>query len=239
MSETIMAHLDACEVCQQRLQAIRDHDAQFSLSPPRTQRTRFVPYGTLMAAAAAVLLFVYTDDDAPTSQTQFVPMEPTSSTAQKRSPFDAPDTFRTKGGLNARFKVKRADKAVALRDGDTVYPGDIVNFEAAAPKKGFLMIAAVDGAGKSYLCYPQENDEYAQGFGPVQAMEALHPAMRLDDVLGREKMYAIFCDAPFKYSEAAQRIEAMHDLDERPFELPDRKCQVRSVRVTKIQRVTP
>ena len=59
-SESIAQHLASCTICQRRLEAIRAHEASFSLVAPRfpdAQSNRRPPYGLILSVAAAVMIF--------------------------------------------------------------------------------------------------------------------------------------------------------------------------------------
>jgi len=72
-----------------------------------------------------------------------------------------------------------------------VFPGDAINFTASTDRPAFLAIISIDGAHQTSVYYPD---------GPVAAPlhagrdQMLPLSVRLDDVLGLERVVGVFCD---------------------------------------------
>lgn len=75
------------------------------------------------------------------------------------------------------------------------------------------MIAGVDERNEAYLCYPQAKGASA----PIEAQKsglALDEAVRLDSVLGQERLVAFFCEDGFEFDDIKTRLEgAARNLD--------------------------
>ena len=221
---TLDAHLENCEICQERLAALRADNERIFLRPPTSQSQGRRPYlGTLIAAAAAILLYVGV---GPGLDPQGV--------EQAKPPLAEPqDYFRIKGSLNVEFFVKRQEQVAKAKNGSTVYPGDKLGFRVSTPVSGHLMIAGIDGKNEPYLCYPQNGGGRSQSFGPSKKMKTLDQAIVLDDVLGQEEIVAVFCDDPVDYESLAKALRSIRVDGQAPFTLSDRGCRHRMIQLNK------
>lgn len=105
---------------------------------------------------------------------------------------ESPET-RTKGKPAIGFYVKHGDAIRRGAPGDVVFPRDALDFVASSDRPAYLAILSRDGAGTISVYYPD---------GPITAPIAagadqlLPLSVRLDDVLGPEQLYGVFCDQP-------------------------------------------
>lgn len=95
---------------------------------------------------------------------------------------------RTKGEPlpSLRLLVRRAGDVFVLRPGEPLHPGDALRFELAASAAGHVAIVARDAVGAVGVYH---------GWAPVDAGEGqlLPGAVELDESLGRERIYAVWC----------------------------------------------
>ncbi|MBE2249048.1 MAG: DUF4384 domain-containing protein [Myxococcus sp.] len=102
------------------------------------------------------------------------------------------------------FRQREGGAAEALKPGAVVRPGDRVRFSVRAPGAGFVAVLSRDGAGHASVYYPFAASQPAAHDGN----EALLPdAIRLDDVLGAERVWALFSARPFELSPLLRQLE--------------------------------
>jgi len=103
------------------------------------------------------------------------------------------DGLRAKGGLALELFVRHPDGAVAsMVPEGTAVPGDQLRFRVVTPRKGFVAIVSVDGAGQVSAYLPAAGSLPAVGAGA----HLLDGAVELDDVLGHERLLAFLCSEP-------------------------------------------
>lgn len=95
-----------------------------------------------------------------------------------------------KGGLVlSAFRQREGAEAEALGPGAKVKPGDKLRFSVAAPGDGFLAVLSLDGAGQVSVYHPFSGTSAAA----YRAASPLLPeAIALDEVKGRERVWAVF-----------------------------------------------
>jgi hypothetical protein len=117
--------------------------------------------------------------------------------------------LRTKGGNSLSFYVKRGEDVHRGRLRERLVEGDQLRFSYTAMTPQYLAILSLDGAGRANQYYPA---------GPRAAWidagaDMLLPsAVELDDVLGEERIVALFCDsavqvAPLLAALSAKQID--------------------------------
>jgi len=117
--------------------------------------------------------------------------------------------LRTKGGSYLSFYVKRGEDVHRGRLRERLAEGDKLRFAYTALTPQYLAILSLDGAGRANQYYPA---------GPRAAWidagaDMLLPsAVELDDVLGEERIVALFCDsavqvAPLLAALSAEQID--------------------------------
>ena len=156
-----------------------------------------------VGAAAAVLLVFIVDLNPPG-------LDPGSDNGV--SPADR-STVRVKGSQPLDFDVyiHDGDGARQADDGEVVHPGDRIGFRVNAPFDGHLMVLGVDNTKSPYLCYPQNNRARSLPISSSQGSHQLDAAMRLDNVLGRERMIAVLCPSSFSFDQAVARVKPGSD----------------------------
>jgi len=204
--------------------AIRQHDEQYVMPIREHKRpTRSVSpiYGTLLAAAAGLIFFVIQSEKEPVVDGQNIQWA------------EPAEYFRFKGGLNVEFFLNRAGQVERARDESIVHPGDRVGFRVSTPVAGHLMIVGQDQSGVPYLCYPQDTSGRANEFGPTQAMVPLEQAIVLDEVLGQERLRAIFCAQSFDFDTVRQALKSDQKNPGENATLNSHDCRERVIRLRK------
>ena len=214
----VEAHLAGCAECRQVVAALETEDAGFALVPPlqlgasvdaptqdaghgaeaqvislaerRAQRRAAWTTGivVVLAAAAAVLLLARpTELDDPQGE--------------------GPDRITLRGSaIDFEIVVDDGHASRLVADGATVHPGERMAFRIKARVDGFLAIVGRDDTGVSYACYPQGAELAAvQAVAVTHAVEPkdLPVALRFDNVVGTERISAVYCATPFTAAEAA------------------------------------
>ncbi|MCA1663680.1 MAG: hypothetical protein LC659_05335, partial [Myxococcales bacterium] len=100
-------------------------------------------------------------------------------------------TTRSKGSVGFGFYVKHGDDVRLADPDENVAPGDALRFFYTAPEGTRLAIVSVDPAGRASVYHPA-GDQLA----PVGAahQQLLDESIVLDDSVGTEQLYALFCD---------------------------------------------
>lgn len=206
-SQQARAHLDTCRTCQQaweELEGDRQKFTQFVF--PRTlpeveARARragwwswlkskwsvVVPVAGLAVAAMVVMLVVPRSDQAP--------------------------YYGLKGGARLDVVALRGDQQLPVGDDTALLPGDRIRFLVEPAGAKYVLVASRDGAGTVTLYYPFEGEESAalgKGF------QELPGSIELDEVGGKEVLYAVFSDEPVKASRVREAIEQGADLSKLP-----------------------
>ncbi|XXT17552.1 DUF4384 domain-containing protein [Sorangium sp. So ce429] len=191
------AHVAGCARCSARLSEIEAARDSFAASAPplrldrapqdraasaasattkaRPPRRWLAPASaSALAAAAAALLFFRTFGAAP---------GPAGGAAESAGE-------RIKGANGIGFYVKRGGSVQPGGAGERLHPGDAIQFTYSAAEARYLVILSVDGASQASVYYPS---------GPVAARiqpgrdVVLPQSTVLDDTLGTERIYGLFC----------------------------------------------
>ncbi len=157
---------------------------------PQRRLHRWVPAVGLAAAAACILVFWprATVDDGT-----------------DRPSMDG--TTRRKGGPSLGFYRNRDGRVTAGASGDVLRAGDEVRFAVTSDGPSYLVIGAVDGRGNVAIYFPPE------GTSRAQAIEAgsdrlLPDAFALDDTVGPERVFGLFCAEPIPVADARAALAA-------------------------------
>lgn len=121
-----------------------------------------------------------------------------------RSPTEGADETRVKGSSRLGFYVKRADSVFHGGPGEALRPGDAIEFSYSAPGAGYLAVLSVDGAGHASIYFPTGSRAAALKPGP----QLLPQSTTLDTVLGRETLYAVWCDTPVELEPIRRSLES-------------------------------
>jgi hypothetical protein len=165
------AHLDACRACSERLQVLRrGRDPLAALLPQRAKRRPFAARVVLGGAVAAALaLFAV------------------------RVPGGAIPSTRTKGGPRLGYYVKHGGDTRPGNAGETVRAGDTLIFTATAATPLFVAVLSREGPGKASVYFPSG----ARAEPVAAGREVVLPvATVLDEAVGTERIYGLFCGSP-------------------------------------------
>jgi hypothetical protein len=140
-----------------------------------------------------------------------------------RGPTDRSDETRVKGSARLGFYVKRGDSVFRGGQGEALRPGDAIEFSYSAPGAGYLAVLSVDGAGHASIYFPTGSRAEALKTGP----QLLAQSTTLDAVLGRETLYALWCDQP------AELEPIRRSLESNPAALAVPGCSIETLQVEK------
>ncbi|MEZ4434263.1 MAG: hypothetical protein R3F65_17805 [bacterium] len=159
--------------------------ARAPAAPTRTRAavTRWLIGGLAVAAVAAALLFFALRGGAPA----LAPPE---------------DRLLTKGGLTLEVFRARGEAVTRLLPGDEATAGDRLRFKAhnVPPGPGQLMVVGVEASGAVFPYYPADGRSTA-AHGALGADGALPGAAELDDSVGAERVWLVWCPRPFALAE--------------------------------------
>jgi hypothetical protein len=185
------AHVDGCAPCRARLAELEAARAKFRAAPPPLKRPaparrwRWAAAGGVLAAAAAVLLYVG---------------------------LEQPPGERSKGRSRFGLVVEHDGKQRRGRPGERVAPGDTLQFVYTSDARFYGAVLSVDGARHVSRYFP-DGGEAAELLPGAQA--TVPRSTVLDETLGRETLFALDCDrevalAPLEAALAADasRLEA-------------------------------
>lgn len=192
----VQSHMSSCERCQGRLDSMRRFRDGLCLPPlqsfaparrPMVSRTRqrIYSFGATLAVAASLVLWMF----VRSPQRVLNPVEPLLS--------------RTKGSSNLGFYLKRGEQVMLGAPGDILHPGDNIEFTYRATRSGYIAVLSLDGNGKASIYYPD-----GPNAAPLDAGEQLLPLSTvLDDALGTERVYSLFCANAVPLSPLLSNLE--------------------------------
>ncbi len=111
---------------------------------------------------------------------------------------------RSKGTSRIGFFVKHGEHVREGGDGQVVYPGDQLRFYITSLKPQHVAILSLDGAGAASIYYPAGGTSESVG---VLRNHAVDSSVLLDDALGEERLWGIFCEAPFELEPLREALE--------------------------------
>jgi hypothetical protein len=189
------SHLDGCSLCQKRWTELNEDKARFEqfvfprtvaklearlAAPSLMDRLRagwkmLVPAaGAIIAASLAAAIYVGGKDRTQTEDDVYIGIKGGASL----------EVFAARPEVNAPFTVK---------PGTVLHPKDKIRFVVNTAGSKYLLIASRDGAGAFTVYHPFG----AQQSGQVEPGRIELPgSVELDDVVGNERLVAVFSDAP-------------------------------------------
>jgi hypothetical protein len=193
-------HIASCDPCAVRKRAFdRAREEYLRAHPPdafaqavmaRAQRAEATParawrwsrVGALVGLAAAAALGVIA--------------------LQRRLPDASTDAIRPEGTVSFQVQARSGDRTFALHDGATLAPGDQLAFTYSLTEPRHLLLLGVDDAGTVTRYFPPAG-ESGRPLGKTDGAQ-LPVGVELDARRGRERMFALFSQAPF--DESAVRL---------------------------------
>ncbi len=182
-------HTGTCAACRGRAEEIRrERDSFAHAAPPlklparrRPSPVRFLwGGGGLLAAAAAFLLLARHPDDGT----------------------------RLKGGAaSLGFYVSHRGEVRQGTTGERVEPGDALRFAVTTKEPRYVAVLSVDGAKHASTYFPDAVIPSASDAVSGVAT-ALPSSTVLDDALGDETLYGVFCPRPFDPEPLRKALEA-------------------------------
>lgn len=121
-------------------------------------------------------------------------------------------TTRSKGGSWLGFVVKRGTEQLPGSGGMRVKPRDQLRFFVQAPPHTDLVILSKDARATVSEYFPGSGRSSAIASGPKTFLDS---SVELDETLGPETVWAIFCDKPFASAPLLEELETTGRLDER------------------------
>lgn len=185
-------HLRRCERCRLQAQALIQERETFTADPltlraiaarvahQEAPSPQLWPWWTRIglgaAASAAIAILVVT----------------VSSTRD--------DTFSLKGGDSLELVLKRGHEVMPL--GERCLPGDAIRARVRSTRR-YVLLISLDATGKVSLLFPSAG----QASEPVPAENEFIPgSWELDEVPGRERIIAVFSDAPLEFSSVSEAL---------------------------------
>jgi len=199
--EAFDLHVASCRRCQKRQSELAaEREAFLAINPrlvkppwrtPPERRKRWAMATMTIAASAAALIALY--------------IRPNFT--------EISQTVRLKGGAHIGFFVQRGDMYERATPVYTVHPEDRVRFIYSSPRPAYLAIYGVDTRGTVSVYFPaSDSSERVRAGSDV----ALKSAVELDEVLGLERIYALFCQSAFQIAEPKNKLAAQQMLEPVP-----------------------
>ncbi|MEM7156704.1 MAG: hypothetical protein AAF799_27900 [Myxococcota bacterium] len=217
-------HIAECERCHARAEALRAQDEAADLpeldfpTPAEVPRRWWRPALASLAAAAAIAVVVWPQPEAGT------PEAPSTRPAPTSEP-DAPAT-RAKGSKpTLALYVRRRDAVVPAHDLEFLVPGDTLGFTYSSDRPRHLAVLGRDGAGLVSVYLPPQPIE-------AGAVVQVGDGIELDDTLGEELVYGVFCDDPVALETLRSAVEQSPDAPASPA-----GCDLVTLRNTKRERL--
>jgi hypothetical protein len=196
-ADALAGHVAACARCRDAVQAIEEERDRTELPPLRstpaparssegrawrawTWRSAFAA-GALAAVAAVVVLVVPHDGGG------------------------GGDRLKGSAPVLSMY-VQHAGEVRRAGAGSRVTPGDSVRFAVSMRGPAYVAVLTLDPAGRASVYFP--GGERAE---PVNAGAevALPLATRLDDTVGQEQVFGLFCDRPVELEPLRAKLRAV------------------------------
>ena len=174
-------HLDSCERCAARVRELEQARDRFAARavPLRPKKRAWPSIAGAALAASIAMMFLWPDGDRT--------------------------GFRTKGGPQLTFYVKHGEQVRRGSDGESVAPKDAIRFAYSAEKPYHLAVFSIDANERVSLYYPSEDGTRPE---PPGADIALPLSTILDDSVGKETIWALFCEQPIDLAAIERALES-------------------------------
>ncbi len=227
----IERHLAECTRCRNRWDDIEKERAQFLSNTPSFEtlaakvahaakprkKTWNTPWlaGLGAAAAAAVVFMLVRQPSQP------IALEETKPAAQSNK--QQTITTRSKGGPHIGFFIKRGNTINQGRSGAIVHPGDRLRFTYSSDTPRYLALFNLD-AKRASVYFP--SGPHAERVAAGRDI-ALDFSVELDEYIGSERVFAVFCDTPFPIEPVRRALANNREMTKRS------DCTVDTIQLTK------
>lgn len=195
--KNLEAHLEGCPRCRARKRSHDEQAAAFLKLAPRFEPQRSRPvasekrrrirkiwaWASALGAAAAVAAGAW-----------MLP-RPVDETVS---------ATRLKGGPRLGFFVKSGARVRAGADKERVLPGDQLRFVVSTDAPRYLAILSYDARHVASVYYPPGDRTRLIGPGAHLALET---GVKLDDALGTERLFGIFCERAIDVESLRQGLQ--------------------------------
>ncbi len=192
---SVRAHLLACRRCGARQRELAADAASIELPPlagsPISRRRRFRAL-SVYAAAAALIIFIVIGVDTQSEHDN-----------EGRETVEEVIT-RVKGPPKLLFHVRRDERVFEGGPGDVLFPGDTVRFAYSWSDDGSIAVLSYDGADVVSVYFPVADVTHEINAGNAMSLPG---AVRLDDTLGAETFYGVFCSRRVPVERLRQAVE--------------------------------
>lgn len=113
----------------------------------------------------------------------------------------------TKGEGSLQVFARRGQQVFAVKDGETLSPGDAIRFFLGPSGKGQVIIGSVDGAGIATIYFPYGGRGSA-AIAPDKRFE-VPGSIVLDHAPGPERIFAVFSPAPMESEPVRQALSSL------------------------------
>jgi hypothetical protein len=200
-ADALRAHVAGCRRCGEALEALRASSLQELPAlraptapaprapdvrrPPRLLRRGPLAAAGLGAALAAGLLLIVRSAPAP-----------------------GPGTVLKGSGVGLVMYVQHGGSVRRAEPGEAVAPGDAIRFAVTSPVRAFVAVLSVDPLGRASVYFP--SGPRAEPVEPG-VEQPLPTGTRLDDTVGEERIWAIFCPSPIALEPLRAQLERGRD----------------------------
>jgi hypothetical protein len=207
------AHVASCLRCATRERALRSEAAGYLQNPEsgatlnrlfQHSARRITGPGRLVRSAAGVAAMLALGFVAWRAERPIEAGRPARELSVEARGRIAAGT-RQKGGLQLGYFVKRGEAVYRGAKGEQLRPGDQLRFTLRPQRTGYLTILALDSRGSVSVYYPAKGSSGA-AIVPTGDDLALEVATELDEQLGRETIFGLFCDRPVALDELRRRL---------------------------------
>jgi anti-sigma factor RsiW len=190
-TRAIDAHLTSCATCRARREEIAQAQAagagtlaaEAGALHARATGGRRKPRAAIASGALALVAL---------AAGVWLAVAPARPPADPGEPGEQP--LRFKGGHGFGFYVQRGAAVYRGGPGERLLAGDRLRFVARTREPRYLAVLSLDGAQRATVYFP--SGARAAELAPGEVEQALPASVQLDDVLGPERLYALFCVEP-------------------------------------------
>lgn len=195
------SHIASCARCSAREREFLQQRERFLVStpalasgflmqPPRRRRSSPLAYSALALGAlvAASIVFMF-------------------------RPPPSVEHVRHKGSAELGFYLKRGEQVLRGHALDPLRPGDLVRFVYSSARPRYLAVLSLDAARHASIYFPNAPLSPRVAAGTDVALPS---SVMLDQTLGRERVVALFCDAPVALEPLRLAFEQSGNLDSIP-----------------------